>query len=901
MLQSRVFPILLLLALVGPPVGASSFGLGFPHFDSPPQGAVIVNPTPSGSETGNPGALLSGAMAADDGVQARIYAGSTRLSPNVLTQKELSSFSIDVGIEPTYETYDPGNGYVYVANYGSSNVSVINGTTAVGTIHVGIEPDDVTYDSGNGYVYVPNQGSGMGAGIVSIINGTRVIGSVTVGIDPYSSLYDSRNGYVYVPNYFDDNVSVINGTKVLTSVSVGNVPAFAVYDPARGYVDVINDGSSTVSVINGTTVVQTVNVGNGPLRATYDGGNGYVYVANLGADTVSIIDGTTNVGTVGVGADPESATYDTGNGYVYVPNYDSNNVTVIDGVKVVGSIAVGAGPEFGTSDSGNGYVYISNSNVGSMTPGNVSVINGTELVGSVNVGINPWSSVFDNGNGYVYVPNYGSNNVSVLMVSYKVAFNEVGLPSGTGWWVNVTGGPSTLSRSSTLSFSEFYGTYWYSVSTTNKTYSPSAMASSFTINGTSASQSVVFSPVTYPVTFAEAGLPNGTNWSVTLGGVNHFSNTTTIDFQEPNGTHTYTIGAVPGWRAGSYTGSITVHGGTASTSISWLHVTYAVNFTESGLPSSTEWWVNASSGSSTPSVAPTLSVLEPNGTYTYSVATLDKTFASHGGSFSVDGSNASEAVVFYAVNYTITFAASGLPSGAGWWVNVTGGSPTFSTTDSLSFEESNGTYPYSVSATNANYSSPDGSLAVKGAAVSKTLAFALTAFPGDIHGEWASCRNELVGDLPWRDGVRDREPRVHNGPERNLLVHRRPRGRVHPESHLWLGRGPWLVRLPVNLVRPCGASARQRDESDNVLGSPRDGRVRSARRGHHRHPRGDHDRGPDSEAGRETTRWLREGPRAAGCWRSSRANLSGLPESVALGIRRVRSWAARPICTQRVL
>ena len=67
--------------------------------------------------------------------------------------------------------YDSGNGYVYVANSGSNNVSVISGTTVVATIPVGNIPYGVAYDSENGYVYVANSGS----------NTTSVISTTTPG------------------------------------------------------------------------------------------------------------------------------------------------------------------------------------------------------------------------------------------------------------------------------------------------------------------------------------------------------------------------------------------------------------------------------------------------------------------------------------------------------------------------------------------------------------------------------------------------------------------------------------------------------------------------------------------------------------------------------------------------
>jgi YVTN family beta-propeller protein len=52
--------------------------------------------------------------------------------------------------------YDPSNGYIYVADWGWSIVSVINGKTVIATIPVGTGPVGIAYDPSNGYLYVTN-------------------------------------------------------------------------------------------------------------------------------------------------------------------------------------------------------------------------------------------------------------------------------------------------------------------------------------------------------------------------------------------------------------------------------------------------------------------------------------------------------------------------------------------------------------------------------------------------------------------------------------------------------------------------------------------------------------------------------------------------------------------------
>jgi hypothetical protein len=309
---------------------------------------------------------------------------------------------------------------------------------------------------------------------------------------------------------------------------------------------------------------------------------------------------------------------------------------------------------------------------------------------------------------------------------YAVTFTESGLPSGTQWWINVTGGPSTSSTTTTLSFSEPNGTYAYTVAASDKVYS--SLGGSFTVNGAGVSLSVPFTLVTYVVTFTESGLPSGTQWWINVtGGPSTTSTTTTLSFSEPNGTYAYTVAASDKVYS-SLGGSFTVNGAGVSLSVPFTLVTNVVTFTESGLPSGTQWWINVTGGPSTSSTTTTLSFSEPNGTYTYTVAASDKVYSSLGGSFTVNGAGVSLRVPFTLVTYVVTFTESGLPSGTQWWINVTGGPSTSSTTTTLSFSEPNGTYAYTVAASDKVYSAHGGSFTVNGGALSLSVPFTLVTY-----------------------------------------------------------------------------------------------------------------------------------------------------------------------------
>jgi YVTN family beta-propeller protein len=349
---------------------------------------------------------------------------------------------------------------------------------------------------------------------------------------------------------------------------VGADPAAVAYDSVKGELFVANSNSGNVSVISdlSNTVVATVAVGAFPEGVAYDSGKGEIFVADEGSDKLTVISDSSNtvVATVAVGTSPASLAYDSGKGEVFVTN--SNDVSVVSDSSntVVALVTVGQTPDGLTYDSGNGEVYVANE-----VSNNVSVISdeNDRVVATVAVGVSPEGIAYDSGMGEVFVTNSGSGTVSILSfgsmsVAYPVTFTESGLPGGTTWWVNASRNLSSSSSATVLSFNAPNGTYTYTVAAADKSFT--ASGGSFTVSGASVSEPVSFSlsssAVAFTVMFMETGLPAGANWSVTMAGATKSSTGDIVTFEEPNGTFSYTIGKVVGYRPTQVAGSITVAG-----------------------------------------------------------------------------------------------------------------------------------------------------------------------------------------------------------------------------------------------------------------------------------------------------------------------------------------------------
>jgi len=377
-----------------------------------------------------------------------------------------------------------------------------------------------------------------------------------------------------------------------------------------------------VSVISDTTnaVVASIPVGSSPQWMAYDGTKGEVFVANANSNTVSVISDTTNavVTNILVGSYPTGVAYDGTKGEVFVANANSNTVSVISDTTnaVVTNILVGSNP-FGVAyDGTKGEVFVAN-----QASNTVTVISDATnaVVASISVGSYPTGVAYDGGKGEVFVTNYRSNTVTVISDATNaiVAIITVGsTPFGAAY--DARDGDIYVSNA---------------------------------IQGTMSiiSGGQTPPPLTYLVSFTETGLPTSTSWSVTLNGTTHTSMTSMITFSEANGTYAYTISAIPGYSTPSYAGSIEVRGSGVTQAFPWTQVTYAVTFSQSGLPPGTSWSVSVQ-GTPQPSTTATNVFNEPNGTYSYTVsAVTGYTVAPSSGTITVNGASVTQAIAFSAV------------------------------------------------------------------------------------------------------------------------------------------------------------------------------------------------------------------------------------------------------------
>lgn len=175
-------------------------------------------------------------------------------------------------------------------------------------------------------------------------------------------------------------------------------------------------------------------------------------------------------------------------------------------------------------------------------------------------------------------------------------------------------------------------------------YTASVTSGTVSLDSSSSVVTVNFSPITYSVKFTEAGLANGTSWSVTLNGQTKTSATQDITFSVSNGSYSYTIGSVNGYTTTASTGTVQVSGTSQSETVQFKAVTYTLTVDQTGLPSGDAWAItiaNKTYNSTGDSIsvqlvsgAYNISVSGPSG-YTVSLQSSNVTMNNGNGTFNV--------------------------------------------------------------------------------------------------------------------------------------------------------------------------------------------------------------------------------------------------------------------------
>jgi len=271
-------------------------------------------------------------------------------------------------------------------------------------------------------------------------------------------------------------------------------------------------------------------------------------------------------------------------------------------------------------------------------------------------------------------------------------------------------------------------------------------------------QAEFWASATYPVAFSESGLPVGTNWTLTVNGISNGTTGSTILFNEPNGSYTFTLqspvpaGSQTQYLATPASGSFDVVGAPANSRVSYgpeylLEATPASPGTGVVNPSG-GWYLSGSSVN--------LSALASAGELF--VAWVGSGTGSYSGSanpapVTVDSPVAEQARFAPTTTYPVTYSETGLPTGASWSV-TTNGVRALSSTGSVVFNLPNGSYSFGAQTSYRDANSTAfaatpafGSFVVSGSAVRESVRFGPVSTQGTAPAPQAS--GSSPGGMPF--------------------------------------------------------------------------------------------------------------------------------------------------------
>ncbi|MCI4326132.1 MAG: YncE family protein [Thermoplasmata archaeon] len=591
--------------------------------------------------------------------------------------------------------------------------------------------------------------------------GYNFTASLGVGSSPFGVAVDNATNDVFVTDTGSDNVTVLSASTLtsIASIAVGGLPHGVAYDWASNDIYVANTGSQNVSVISGATlkVVATVPVGTSPVGVAADPTDRHVFVANYGSSNVSVILDSSNaaVASVPTGNGSYGVAWDNASDEVFVTNEGSNNVSVMDGASDAVVAAIPVPGTYGitlqglTYDAATQQVWVGGGWSFAV------VLNATSHTVVGYAGTDPSGAAYDPTSHAVCLTNTANDTFECLTArspvvtsATYVTLHEQGLPTGTPWTAglnqsgtNVTWSTSTTDNVTFGADRDFsFGPFKYAI------VAPSGYFTNSTVGQTYLALhldvvNIVFRPTAgaYPVGFTETGLPGGTTWSLSAGGVPYQTDTATVVAWLTNGTQNFTVSPAGAFDPSPSSGSVTVNGSAQNVSIAFTNPNlFSITFGETGLANGTEWEVYASgytTGGSgifeyTAGSGPTLRLNLSNGSYAFTPLAVGYTTTAGSTPFTVNGSAVALSVPFTYVGttvYNVTFVESGLVPGTFWSGSLDGMNGS-STDDTITFHVLNGTYDFVVTSTGYAAVPGWGNLTVQGSNATVPVAFTLAPY-----------------------------------------------------------------------------------------------------------------------------------------------------------------------------
>ena len=512
------------------------------------------------------------------------YSGTEGVVDVVSASSEKVTARISTGSDdPDGIAFVPGLNELFVANtciyvcYPPANLTVISGATNQILANISLPvnatftPGQVTYDPGNGDLYVAGSGATLNSAYIDDVvvdpsNRTEVA-LTPIGPGPYGLVVLPTLNAVVATSWINNTVNLLNSTsnRVTTEFRepLESSPEGLAFDPAQQEIFVADWGNDSVTVL---ALIQSYPVTFTELGLP-SGTDWSISVVGqaLSSNATSIVFNEPN-GSFSYAVEPVSGfSIPAPTGSILVTGKAVAVSVEFERLYSVQFEVAGlpAGTPWGVSLGTR-----VKQNITTPTGGAIGFI---ETNGSYGYSIEGVAGYHESGLPYQGTLVVNGANLSEPLefgaVSYTVLFSEFGLPVGTEWNLTFNGVEGT-SRGNSLQFSEPNGTYGFVIGALPGWHpSTSKWVGSVVISGGGLTEVLSWIQTTYTVSFQEAGLPNGTNWMLTVAGEVSNSHSQFIQVQLTNGSYSFQILSVQGYTSTPPSGVIRVTGQNMTESI----------------------------------------------------------------------------------------------------------------------------------------------------------------------------------------------------------------------------------------------------------------------------------------------------------------------------------------------
>ena len=285
------------------------------------------------------------------------------------------------------------SGRIYVSNQVDNTVSVIDGAThkSVATVRVGVSPAGMVVSPDGRFVYLANTGSST----VSVLNTDNNTVAKTIalprGSRPIGVALSPSGRYLYTADGGADRVSVLDTRRerVVTSVRVGTQPLGVAVAPDGQTIYAANSGSGDVSLIDARTnrVVRAIPTGRFPSGVAVTRNGASLYVTNELSGITVINAGNGTVQARLRSPSPFSITMSTKGDRAYVTGLGPGTLTAIDtGThRISSTVSVGSyGTDPFTVRATGDALYVANQGASTLSIINPSTFRTTATVATGN-------------------------------------------------------------------------------------------------------------------------------------------------------------------------------------------------------------------------------------------------------------------------------------------------------------------------------------------------------------------------------------------------------------------------------------------------------------------------------------------------------------------------------------